>query len=75
MCESTSFPLRAIDGDKGNDYLGIAHSCSLFFAPSTALKDKLIRISFSTDPMETVVEETTTPTVPDEGDNKGPDII
>ena len=74
MCESTSFPLRAIDGDKGNDFLGIAHSCSLFFAPSTALKDKLIRISFSTDPTE-MDAETTTPTVPDEGDNEGPDII
>ena len=47
----------------------------IHFLPSTALKDKLIRISFSTDPMETVVEETTTPTVPDEGDNEGPDII
>ena len=47
----------------------------IHFLPSTVLKDKLIRISFSTDPMETVVEETTTPTVPDEGDNEGPDII
>ena len=47
----------------------------IHFLPSTVLKDRLTRISFSTDPMETVVEETTTPTVPDEGDNEGPDII
>ena len=46
----------------------------IHFLPATALKDKLIRISFSTDPMETVVEETT-PTEPDEGENEGPDII
>ena len=46
----------------------------IHFLPATALKDKLIRISFSTDPMETVVEETT-PTEPDESENEGPDII
>ena len=42
--------------------------------PSTVLKDRLTRISFSTDPTE-MDAETTTPTVPDEGDNEGPDII
>ena len=46
----------------------------IHFLPSTVLKDRLTRISFSTDPTE-MDEETTTPTVPDEGDNEGPDII
>ena len=46
----------------------------IHFLPSTALKDRLTRISFSTDPTE-MDAETTTPTVPDEGDNEGPDII
>ena len=46
----------------------------IHFLPSTVLKDRLTRISFSTDPTE-MDAETTTPTVPDEGDNEGPDII
>ena len=46
----------------------------IHFLPSTVLKDRLTRISFSTDPTE-MDAETTTPTVPDEGDNGGPDII
>ena len=46
----------------------------IHFLPATALKDRLTRISFSTDPTETATE-TTTPTEPDEGDNEGPDII
>ena len=46
----------------------------IHFLPSTVLKDRLTRISFSTDPTE-MDTETTTPTVPDEGDNEGPDII
>ena len=46
----------------------------IHYLPSIALKDRLTRISFSTDPTETATE-TTTPTEPDEGDNEGPDII
>ena len=46
----------------------------IHYLPSIALKDRLTRISFSTDPTE-MDAETTTPTVPDEGDNEGPDII
>ena len=46
----------------------------IHFLPSTVLKDRLTRISFSTDPTE-MDAESTTPTVPDEGDNEGPDII
>ena len=46
----------------------------IHFLPSTVLKDRLTRISFSTDPTE-MDAETTTPTVPGEGDNEGPDII
>ena len=46
----------------------------IHFLPSTVLKDRLTRISFSTDPTE-MDAETTTPTVPDEVDNEGPDII
>ena len=46
----------------------------IHFLPSTVLKDRLTRISFSTDPTE-MDAETSTPTVPDEGDNEGPDII
>ena len=46
----------------------------IHFLPSTVLKDRMTRISFSTDPTE-MDAETTTPTVPDEGDNEGPDII
>ena len=46
----------------------------IHFLPSTVLKDRLTRISLSTDPTE-MDAETTTPTVPDEGDNEGPDII
>ena len=46
----------------------------IHFLPSTVVKDRLTRISFSTDPTE-MHAETTTPTVPEEGDNEGPDII
>ena len=46
----------------------------IHYLPSIALKDRLMRISFSTDPMETAAESTP-PTDPDEGENEGPDII
>ena len=49
-------------------------SVDQIYLPSIALKDRLTRISFSTDPMETAAESTP-PTDPDEGENEGPDII
>ena len=42
----------------------------IHYLPSIALKDKLIRISFSTDPMETIPEEE-----PVEPEPENPDII
>ena len=42
----------------------------IHYLPSIALKDKLIRISFSTDPMETTAEEAPTGTEPE-----NPDIV
>ena len=44
------------------------------FCPFHRLEGQVDPISFSTDPTE-MDAETTTPTVPDEGDNEGPDII
>ena len=42
----------------------------IHYLPSIALKDKLIRISFSTDPTETTAEEEPTETEPE-----NPDIV
>ena len=42
----------------------------IHYLPSIALKDKLIRISFSTDPTETTAEE-----VPTETEPENPDIV
>ena len=48
----------------------------IHFLPSVALKDKLIRISFTTDPMaEEATETDPTPTDPDQGEEDIPEIV